>query len=132
MKKILYWCVQISWGFLQTTLGFLIFLIHGKCEQFTYRGAVVTRWDKQTSLSLGPFLFVAEHLQGERYEHILHHEFGHTIQSLVLGPLYLVLIGLPSVIWCNLPYFKRLRNEKGVPYDKFFIEGQASRIGKRF
>jgi hypothetical protein len=25
------------------------------------------------------------------------HEFGHNLQSLVLGPLYLIVIGIPSV-----------------------------------
>ncbi len=130
--KYLYWMSQLTWGCLQSMLGAWIFLLNRKKEHSLYHGAVVTRWKGKSSLSLGPFLFVAEHLDGERYEHILQHEFGHTIQSLVLGPLYLVLIGLPSVIWCNLPYFKRLRNEKSVPYDRFFIEGQASRIGKRF
>ncbi|MBP3371150.1 MAG: hypothetical protein J6L88_01335 [Clostridia bacterium] len=130
MKKILYWCVQLSWGLLQTALGFCIYLSQKNRTHFIYRGAIVTRWNKQTSLSLGPFLFVAEHLDGERYEHILQHEFGHTIQSLVLGPLYLILIGVPSFIWCNLPYFKKLR-ASGVDYDAFFIEANASYMGKK-
>lgn len=28
----------------------------------------------------------------------VHHEYGHQIQSKILGPLYLILIGLPSLI----------------------------------
>lgn len=126
----LYWLLQLTWGILQTFLGFLIFLRNRKCTHFFYNGAIVIRWKGRSSLSLGLFLFVADHLQGERYDHILHHEFGHTIQSLLLGPLYLIVIGIPSFIWCNLPYFRKMR-EKGVSYDAFFIENNASWVGKK-
>lgn len=29
---------------------------------------------------------------------LLVHEYGHTIQSLMLGPLYLAIIGIPSTL----------------------------------
>lgn len=32
----------------------------------------------------------------------IHHEIGHSIQSLYLGPLYLLIIGIPSAIFNNL------------------------------
>lgn len=132
-KKLLifaYWLLQLTWGILQTALGFVIFLGNRRKEHGFYHGAIVTRWAGKSSLSLGLFLFVAEHLEGQRLDHILHHEFGHTIQSLVLGPLYLFLIGVPSFIWCNLPYFKKLR-AGGVDYETFFIERNASMTGKK-
>lgn len=56
------------------------------------------------------------------------HEMGHCKQSLYLGPLYLLVIGLPSLIhaWTY----------KGSPdgYYKFFTESWADRLGgvKRF
>jgi hypothetical protein len=32
----------------------------------------------------------------------LAHEYGHQVQSRWLGPLYLVLVGIPSAVFCNL------------------------------
>jgi hypothetical protein len=49
-------------------------------------------------LSLGPFLFY----ETRRYRSLFGHELGHVVQSLVLGPLYLPLIGLPSLFWAVL------------------------------
>ena len=51
--------------------------------------------------------------------------------TLVLGPLYLFLIGIVSAIWAGLPYFEKLRIEKGVPYTACFVESWASRWGER-
>lgn len=48
-------------------------------------------------MSLGLFIFMF----GGRYigdEETLKHEYGHSIQSKILGPLYLIVIGLPSLM----------------------------------
>lgn len=57
------------------------------------------------------------------------HEYGHTIQSLVLGPLML-FVGIVSVAWGSLPCFVRLRREKSVPYTACFVEYWASKMGR--
>lgn len=59
------------------------------------------------------------------------HEFGHSIQSIILGPLYLLVIGLPSLIWCNAKRFIKLRNEKGVSYYSFYPEKWANYLGSK-
>ena len=33
-------------------------------------------------------------------------EDDHTIQSLIFGPLYLIVMGIPSTLWGFLPYFQ--------------------------
>lgn len=33
-------------------------------------------------------------------EKTIKHEYGHQLQSYILGPLYLLIIGLPSGLWC--------------------------------
>lgn len=38
---------------------------------------------------------------------LLVHEYGHTIQSMILGPLYLIVIGIPSTLWGFLMGKKR-------------------------
>ena len=60
------------------------------------------------------------------------HEYGHTIQSLVWGPLYLITVGLPSVLWATLPPMKKLRKEKKISYFSVYPENQANRLGERF
>ena len=48
----------------------------------------------------------------------------------MLGPLYLILVGLPSIIWANLPYVRKLRQEKGIRYVALYCESWASKWGE--
>ena len=63
-------------------------------------------------------------------DRLLVHEYGHTIQSLVLGPLYLPIIGLPSVIWLNSARLARRRRERHLSYYAFFTERSANSLGE--
>ena len=50
----------------------------------------------------GAFIFIDTGAEGEEYKKTVSvHEYGHTIQSLILGPLYLFVVGIPSFVWCN-------------------------------
>lgn len=128
---------QCTWGGLQTLVGGIMFLRYLHHPHKWYHGAVVTDWHRQAGLSLGMFLFVAQD-DGKGQEgslqqstkKLLAHEYGHGIQSLLLGPLYLPLIGLPSAIWCNSPYWVRMRKERKISYYAFFPERWADRLGK--
>lgn len=128
MKPFLYTVLQILWGFPQTLLGFAVFLRLRKAPHSRYRGAVVTEWKKPTGLSLGLFVFIPEGKTGKDF---LVHEYGHTIQSLLLGPLYLLIIGAPSVLWCNLRCFSKLRRKRGIPYQYLYTERWANRWGEK-
>lgn len=103
MKIYIYRIWQCTWGILQTLLGLVLFLKHYQDKHYYYHGAVVTVWKSKTSVSLGMFVFVtAEPFFAKKFEgeisveelsgRLLVHEYGHTIQSLILGPLYLVII----------------------------------------
>lgn len=50
--------------------------------------------DNNGSVSLGDYIFVLNPNNRET----VNHEYGHHKQSLYLGPLYLLVIGLPSII----------------------------------
>ncbi len=128
MKKILYGILQILWGMPQTLLGFAVFLFHRKAPHVWYHGAVVTEWKFRTGLSLGLFLFIPG---GDYGKDFLVHEYGHTIQSLILGPFYLFGIGIPSVVWCNLPWCIRYRRKKNCSYQSFYTERWANKLGER-
>ncbi len=140
MKIFLYRIWQCTWGILQTLLGAVVFFTHLGDKHFNYHGAIVTEWETKSSVSLGMFVFVtsepyfAEKFEGrigveELANRLLVHEYGHTIQSLILGPLYLLLIGIPSTLWGFLGGKKR--KEEQIPYGAFFTEKWANRLGER-
>lgn len=55
----------------------------------------------------------------------IRHELGHCRQSRMLGPLYLLAVGLPSLLWAAL-------HEKVAParsYYWFYTEKWADRLG---
>jgi len=62
---------------------------------------------------------------------LLVHEYGHTIQSLLLGPLYLVFIGIPSTLWGFLPSLNRKRKKEHLSYFDFFTEKWANSLGEK-
>lgn len=134
MKLLLYRLLQCTWGLPQTILGLLEYIRHYKEPHYRYHGAIVTECDCNLNISLGLFVFVTaekENAKTERCQKIVVHEYGHTIQSLLLGPLYLIVIGIPSWLWCNVPYFRKMRKEKNISYYSFYTEKWADRLGER-
>ena len=112
----LYLLVQCTWGLLQTAAGAAVYLRYRRRPHFRFHGAVVTQYPLYSSLSLGPFIFLTDKPPQDRSGKIpypdiprrmLVHEYGHTIQSLWLGPLYLPAAGLPSALWNHLPCFQK-------------------------
>ena len=140
MRIYLYRFWQCSWGMLQTLAGLILFFKHYKCKHYSYHGAIITEWSDKSSISLGMFVFVSAEpffvkkyegrvSAGECSERLRVHEYGHTIQSLILGPLYLIVIGIPSFLWAFL--MGKKRREKQIPYGAFFTEKWANRLGER-
>ena len=128
MKKYLFIFLQCTWGFFQTLLGFLFFLNVRQYPYTTYRGCIDTRWNSRSGLSLGLFIFTPNTELSDS-ETIRVHEYGHCIQSIVLGPMYLIL-GLISLGWARIPYYVKLRREKKIPYTACFVESWASKWGE--
>ena len=136
MKRRLYTIAQWTWGLPQTLIGSAVYLMHRKDHHFDYNGARVTVWDKDSGVSLGKFIFVPSRRRGSRTHEeadrfLIDHEYGHTIQSLILGPAYLLLVGAPSLAWNRLPYFARKRKKTGRSYYSAVFERTANTLGKR-
>ena len=142
MKSVLYFIWQWSWGILQSALGLIVFLFHIRDKHYFYHGAVITEWKSVSSVSLGMFVFVTnepffyeklknEYTAEELSERLLVHEYGHTIQSLILGPLYLIVIGIPSTLWGFLPSLNNKRKTEGLSYFSFFTEKWANVLGEK-
>ena len=53
LSNILYILIQCTWGIIQTTLGFIVFLINIKSKHYFYHGAIITERDVPSSVSLG-------------------------------------------------------------------------------
>ena len=127
----IYILLQCTWGLPQTLLGLVLFLRHIKAPHAFYRGCIRTEWP-HGGVSLGLFIFTADAAHApsaERRAALAAHEYGHTLQSLLLGPLYLFTVGSISFTWANAPRFRRMRAERGLPYSHCFVERWADRLG---
>ena len=71
-------------------------------------------------ITLGEYIIV-----GTRQELTARHEFGHVLQSRMLGPMYLIVIGLPSLLWAWL--HRLIAPDKS--YYWFYTERWADRLG---
>ena len=134
MKKALYILWQYLWGLPQNLVGAVLYLYYRLkgCPHFSYQGARVILWTVDGgSMSVGRYLFLHQSWR-PKDQFLLAHEYGHTIQSLILGPLYLPLVGLPSILWAGLPCFERLRRKKRRSYYSVYPENWATSFGKRF
>ena len=125
MKKAGYTAVQWTWGLPQTLIGSAVFLVYRKNRHFDYKGACVTEWDRDDGLSLGKFVFIPK-----KEDPLIDHEYGHTLQSLILGPVYLLLVGAPSMLWYRHPRFIRKRKKTGASYYSPVFEKTANRLGR--
>lgn len=93
MKKLL----QCLWQLPQLILGLILFrMCHfasTKIEEFN-NNYVMYVDGFRGGISLGSFIIV----DSKAHERVVMHEAGHSKQSLILGPLYLIVIGVPSLI----------------------------------
>ncbi|MBR3235215.1 MAG: hypothetical protein IKG11_06330 [Atopobiaceae bacterium] len=120
--------VHATWGLPQTVLGAGVKAMAGQdCLSYTFRSALVTEWRLRRGLSLGPFIFVPRGCP----RRLVVHEYGHTVQALILGPLYLPVIVLPSLTWAGVPALERARRRRGISYYTFYTEHWANVLAER-
>ena len=108
-KAILY-----LWQLPQNLLGLFLTL-------FSKRVGNHYVWPIGGSVSLGRYVIVSRWAGDFTFKH----EQGHQKQSLYLGWLYLVVIGLPSFIWATL---KTVGLFKDVSYFSFYTEKWANKL----
>ena len=81
---------------------------------------IVTARNMYGGISLGNFVY----LRPPAYWTLIRHEYGHCRQSRLLGPFYLPVIGLPSLLWALWWHPGRR-----VSYYSFYTERWADRLG---
>lgn len=124
--RVLINILLIIWGLPQNILGSIIWFICKVCKKNPvdkYKGKVIVFWNLRSGLSLGNFIFVNRTASQNTKDH----EYGHTIQSDILGPLFLIVIGLPSIVWAGC--FDRYREKHNVSYYYFYTEKWADALG---
>jgi len=113
--------ILFPWEILQNLIGlfYMLFTIGKTTKREWYRGRFIT-WIKDDSfsgISLGMFITINENRSKDKY--IRDHEYGHTVQSKILGPLYLFIVGIPSVIrniYNSSVNVSKFTKETGNPY----------------
>jgi hypothetical protein len=119
MKSILLYL----WSLPQNLLGLLLRAIY-KGYDSQYEDAIVRRSVKMKGgISLGRYIIINQ-WSGKK---TVQHEYGHCIQSRRLGWLYLIVVGLPSIIWAGLYGTIVKRSPNG--YYRFWTERRADKLG---
>lgn len=90
MKKVLLWIWQLP----QNIIGLIAAALF-RCSYSARLGIFYT--EAKIGVSLGDFIIVNEFASTSTIKH----EQGHQKQSLMLGPLYLIVVGIPSAV-CNI------------------------------
>ena len=109
--------ILFLWQILQNILGWVVKSVTHAEKGF----AGHYYWKYASGLSLGRYIFINEMASVETVKH----EEGHQKQSVMLGPLYLLVIGLPSFIWACL---KTVDLFKNISYYSFYTERWADRL----
>lgn len=129
--RVLFYALQFTWGLTVNLAGLILFLCclgRGRRERF--RNGVATYLPgNHGGMSLGIFIFVSVRSE-EGARGLCAHEYGHTIQCLFLGPLYWIVIALPSAVWCHC--FAGYRKRRGIAYDALYCERWATSWGKKW
>ena len=129
--RALFYLIQFTWGLTVNLVGLLVFLCcRTWFSSIRFRNSIVTCLPgNRGGLSLGIFIFLSVPNAAEN-SGLCAHEYGHTVQCLFLGPLYWLVVAIPSVIWCNL--FVGYRKKHRVPYDFLYCERWATAWGKKW
>lgn len=143
MNERTYRLLQWTWGLPQNLSGALRLLFCLRRPHFSYRGAYVTLWKKRSSAAVGMYIFLG--VRDQRFlrrkkiaaedlsaidAKVLNHEYGHTIQSIFLGPLFLPLVALPSTLW--VAFGGGFRKKHRFSYYRMYPENWANALGQRY
>lgn len=101
IKDILIQIFLIFWQLPQCIVGLVMLPFLGKLRLVRYENYCWAFEGEKMSggISLGCFIFLSKY--SAKKEATILHEYGHVKQSHMLGWLYLIVIGLPSILWAT-------------------------------
>ena len=122
MREVLLYIWQLP----QNLVGLLMLAIVRPEDIYDYEGEKLCYSYRRMrgGISLGKYIIVRSAFRGMN-DQTEKHELGHARQSRILGPLYLLVIGLPSLLWA-LWWRER---DRGVSYYSFYTERWADTLG---
>lgn len=131
MSKIQFWILSWTWGFIMTLIGSIVYIVLRIAGYKPYRnqyGWVFEIGEGWGGVEMGPYAIVNKNPS----QHILNHEFGHSLQNCYLGP-YMPFISLASAAryWYR-EYLVKVKGKKysELPaYDDIWFEGTATYLG---
>lgn len=124
LKGILLFLLAVTWCVLQTVVGaFVALAVFPKARFQKYRGMIVVYHAHAFTLSLGTFAFVSD--GGAHPREARGRMYGHYVQSLVLGPLFLLVVSLSQVV-ARFPLIKKYRAERDKSPEDIFVNRQAA------
>lgn len=121
--NILAFIVLFLWQLPQNLIAIVMMPFMGNMDLLDYRNYCFGFRCKNMhgGISLGSFAFLSR-IKADQPAVIAHEMDGHTVDSKILGPLYLIIIGLPSLLWALF------RNQEKHPdYYTFWTERLANR-----
>ena len=74
-------------------------IIPENADEETYKDVDIYVGDFPGGISLGTYILMSTTSYKDKRNRTKKHEYGHSRQSLYLGPLYLIIIGLPSALF---------------------------------
>jgi hypothetical protein len=131
----LYYAIACTWGIIMTVTGFVVSGVLALAKLCSAGKIKITfkpyHWIY--SIAVGPeywggcelgLCFLRDH---KSRGSLAAHEFGHTFQNCLLGPLFPLMVALPSAIWYwTKDLFKKTKNK---PYDSMWFEDAATQCG---
>lgn len=132
--KKLYYILACTWGSIMTFIGLLVsgslYLVKSKAKfNITFKP-----YNFIYSISVGPDYWGGCNLglcflrDQKSDDSVAAHEFGHTFQNCIFGPLFPFLVAIPSAArWWDRELNK---DKKFAPYDSAWFEDAATQCGQ--
>ena len=146
---IMFWVISLTWGIIMTSIGLVItgvlYLVKfaGKLAGHDLKIKThINCWSLITEVGgnwggveLGAVALCGNYSKSSKYwfEHTRRHEFGHAVQHLIFGPLFIFVVAIPSA---SRYWYQRIMQGKGKHfasdwYDSIWFEGGATRWGTK-
>lgn len=115
--------ILFIWQLPQNLVGLLLFAFYKRGSRDMYYHGVRVRVNRRfhSGISLGRYILLRKITRWNRQ-----HEYGHAVQSMRWGWLYLPVVGLCSLLH-NL--FGEYKRNPAVDYYHYWTERQADRLG---
>jgi hypothetical protein len=148
--SIMFWVISLTWGIIMTSIGLVVTLglnlikfagVHAGYDLNikTHRNgcSFITEVGRNWGgLELGAFAICGNYSEKSPswFDHTRKHEFGHALQHLALGPLFIFIVAIPSA--CRY-WYQRIMQKKGKHfsedwYDSIWFEGTATSFGTKY